>query len=267
MEKPIFLKLGGSLITDKGAEEALRADVLARLAVEIAAVLKTRPQLPLVIGHGSGSFGHVAAARYDTRQGVQTAEQWRGFAAVSEAAARLHALVRRTLLDAGVPVVGLQPSASAVCRDGTLISMSRRPVRLALRAGLVPLLYGDVAFDVAQGGTIISTEQVLAFLVPDLRPEWLLLAGETEGVYDEERKIVPAISRANLPELEPALGGSRGTDVTGGMAAKVRQMLALTDEYPELRVRLFSGLVEGRLREVLLKPEQASGTLIWRGER
>ena len=50
-----------------------------------------RPELRLVIGHGSGSFGHVAAARYDTLAGVQgrclivsVTTDWRFSAARSE---------------------------------------------------------------------------------------------------------------------------------------------------------------------------------------
>ncbi|MCA9937430.1 MAG: hypothetical protein KC418_02225, partial [Anaerolineales bacterium] len=93
MDETVFLKLGGSLLTDKTGVEVVRADVLARLAVEIAAARQARPGLRLVLGHGSGSFGHVAAARYGTRQGVHTAAEWHGFADVARAAAALNHLV------------------------------------------------------------------------------------------------------------------------------------------------------------------------------
>jgi isopentenyl phosphate kinase len=53
----------------------------------------------------------------------------------------------------------------------------------------VPLLYGDVAFDRVRGGTIVSTEQVLAFVARQLPPQWLLLAGDTEGVLDRGRAL------------------------------------------------------------------------------
>jgi isopentenyl phosphate kinase len=54
----VFLKLGGSLITDKDTPRSPRRDVLARLAAEILYAHRQRPQMQLVIGHGSGSFGH-----------------------------------------------------------------------------------------------------------------------------------------------------------------------------------------------------------------
>ena len=79
----IFLKLGGSLITDKSNAHTARPDVLRRLAAEILTALDAQPDLRLVIGHGSGSFGHIPAHRYHTRVGVRTASEWAGFIEVS----------------------------------------------------------------------------------------------------------------------------------------------------------------------------------------
>src|SRR5690606_11456065 len=118
------------------------------------------------------------------------------------------------------------------------------------------------AFDDVRGGTIISTEQVLSFLAGKLTPQWLLLAGNTPGVYDSDGKVVPHISRDNLANIESALGGSAGTDVTGGMRTKVRDMLALAEEHPRLSIRIFSGTESGRLYETLVAPQQPAGTLI-----
>ena len=64
-----FVKLGGSLITDKRVENSFRAEAAARVAAEIQSALAQNPDLRLLIGHGSGSFGHVAAQalRHDGR--------------------------------------------------------------------------------------------------------------------------------------------------------------------------------------------------------
>jgi isopentenyl phosphate kinase len=140
---PIFLKLGGSLLTDKTAVEAVRAAVLARLAAEIALARQALPGLRLLLGHGSGSFGHVAAARHGTRQGVSNPAQWRGLAEVSDAAARLNRLVVAALLAADVPALSLQPSASARCVNGRIQHLAPEPVEAALAAGLLPVVYGD----------------------------------------------------------------------------------------------------------------------------
>jgi isopentenyl phosphate kinase len=260
MSDMIFLKLGGSLLTDKTRREAIRHDTMARLAKEIAEARERQPEIQLVLGHGSGSFGHVAAAKHNTRLGVSSSEQWTGFAEVSDAAARLNRYVVTALLETGVSAVTLSPSASAVCHDGRLIYLASEPVRAALDAGLVPIVYGDVAFDTVRGGTIISTEEVFDYLAHLLKPHRLLLAGETPGVLDREGRVIPVITPSMLPEIGPLLGGSRGTDVTGGMASKVESMLALVTEQTKLTVSIFSGLEAGVLASILGDPNSSTGT-------
>ena len=166
----VFLKLGGSLVTDKTRPQALRGDVLSRLAGEVAAALDQQPDLRLLIGHGSGSFGHVAASRYGTRAGVTLPEGWRGYAEVARVAAELNRLVVDALWDAGVPALRIQPSASAHCHNGELREMDERPLVVALQNGLAPVVHGDVALDDVRGGTIISTEEIFRWLAPRLSP-------------------------------------------------------------------------------------------------
>lgn len=258
----LFLKLGGSLLTDKTQVEAVRHDVLVRICREIAAVVRERSRLRLVIGHGSGSYGHVAAAKHGTQRGVRTVEQWMGFCEVSDSALRLNALVRTTLLEAGVPVLSIQPSASTICNDGEIAAMATEPVIQAVEGGLTPLLHGDVAFDRVKGGAIVSTEQVLGYLAKILRPRWFLLAGNTPGVLDGEGRVIPQIRRQNLAQVKDVLGGSEGTDVTGGMAAKVQDMLNLVQHDDTLRIRIFSGLEPDLLSTMLRDPQRDRGTLI-----
>src|SRR5205814_667482 len=121
----------------------------------------------------------------------------------------------------------IQPSASAQCVNEKLISMEVTPLQAALDHGLVPLVYGDVALDSQRGGTIISTETVFFYLAERLKPARIMLLGEVEGVYDTNSAIIPHITPRNLESLAAVLGGSHGTDVTGGMASKVGSMVAL----------------------------------------
>ena len=262
----VFLKLGGSLLTDKTGVEALRGDVLRRLAAEIRQATDELPGLSLVLGHGSGSYGHVAAAEFGTRAGVDSVAEWMGFAKVSDAAARLNRQVCAALLDVGLPAISLQPSASAVCDNGGIVRLASEPVTAALKAGLLPVVYGDVAFDAVRGGTIISTEEVMGYLAANLKPSWLLLAGETDGVLDKHGATIPTITRENLPRFESSLRGSRGTDVTGGMSSKVRGVLDLVERIDGLSVRVFSGLQPGSVREVMSGRGRQLGTVIVRSQ-
>lgn len=258
----IFLKLGGSLITDKTQVETVRPDVLQRIAQEIKTARDANPDLRLVLGHGSGSFGHVAGAKHGTRNGVHSTAQWHGFAEVAQAAAKLNALVRDALMAVGIPVVSILPRSSVICEDGVIKEMGVQPIQAALDVGIVPIVMGDVAFDTVRGGTIVSTEEVMSYLANHLHPNWLLLAGETEGVYDHDSNVIPRISHGNFAEIRSALGGSRGTDVTGGMLSKVSGMLALVSAHPQLNIRIFSGLAPKSLEKVLSMPSDKLGTQI-----
>ena len=120
----VFLKLGGSLITDKHLADTPRLEVLARLAGEIARALNAQPQFSLLVGHGSGSFGHSAALRHNTRAGAHTPEQWRGFAAALARGASAAEAARF-----GCAVAGI-----SVTRAGTAPSMPGRAEVEALLA-------------------------------------------------------------------------------------------------------------------------------------
>ncbi|MEL6405555.1 MAG: isopentenyl phosphate kinase [Chloroflexota bacterium] len=246
-----LLKLGGSLITDKTQREILREDVLARLANEIAQALGANPTMQLVIGHGSGSFGHYEAKEHGTMAGVRTDADWRGFARVATIAATLNYHVANALQDAGVSVMRVQPSASAIATDGVITELSMVGIERALSHKIVPLVYGDVAFDEVRGGTIISTETVLTYITQKLPVERILLLGEVGGVLDDQKAVIPTINSANFDAIAPHLGGSGGVDVTGGMYTKVKDMLSLASNPPYPTVQILNGMVEGRLQKAL----------------
>jgi isopentenyl phosphate kinase len=263
MSELVFVKLGGSVITDKLTPESARTDVIDRLASEIAAALQSKPDLQLVLGHGSGSFGHVLARRHGTRAGVRGVEQWRGFVQVAAAAACLNRIVTAALLAAGVPAWSLQPSASARCRGGELVSLEVRPVERALAEGLVPLCYGDVALDDLQGGTIVSTEQILAYLARNLHPVRLILVTGVDGVLEADPRqesrapVIPEIGRENWEATRAALGGAHGADVTGGMLTKVQETLDLVREISGLEAWILSGERPGLLSQALTEASSA----------
>lgn len=269
MRDLIFIKLGGSLITDKRGRYQVRRETLARLAGEIAAARRARPGLQLLLAHGSGSFGHVAAREsgYDPESGHPTPL---ALAQVGAAAAALNQHARQAMVDAGVPVLSLPPSASARLHDGQVIEMDHGAFERLLARDLVPLTFGDVAlFAEHPGGAIASTEALFGYLAPRLAPTRVLLLGIEAGVY--ARPPVPgAPPPPLLEEITPDLwrtvrtgvGGSHGTDVTGGMSAKVEEALALAARLPTTSLRIASGDHPGVLKSLLLDPTFAAGTLI-----
>lgn len=268
MNDVVYVKLGGSLITDKRAHEHVRGDVLTRLAREIAAARAENPALRLVLGHGSGSFGHVAASKYGTRAGVQNGEGWFGYAVTGDAAARLNRAVTGALLAAEVPAWSVQPGAILRCRDGEIESGDGAVVVDALARGLVPVVYGDVVLDEVRGGTIASTEEIFDWLTGFLPPRRIILTGEVDGIYTADPLRSPhaeqirVVTPDDLAAIESGLTGSHGVDVTGGMLAKVRQCVELVRRHPRLEINICSGLEADNLLRALRGDREMPGTLI-----
>jgi isopentenyl phosphate kinase len=261
--KLVFLKLGGSLITVKDQPRTPRPDVLERLASEIAEARSQDPHLRLLLGHGSGSYGHVPASQYNTRQGVSTAAGWQGFVEVWHQAAELNHLVMHSLAKAGLPALVFPPSATVTARAGKVESWNLESLRAALSHHLIPVVYGDAVFDTDLGGTILSTEELFSYLASQLKPHQLLFAGLEPGVwadYPSNTRPLTEITPSSYPQIASDLTGSAATDVTGGMLTKVQQILSLLGEQPGLTAAIFSGETPGNIRQALLG--MSPGTLL-----
>lgn len=286
MRPVVLVKLGGSLITRKDRADTPRAEVIDRLAREIA---EARPGLEagLVLGHGSGSFGHAAAhahgllgdaggqpvAEGDRRRAPRDASSRsaadldqvaRAAAHVQQKAAELHALVLAALREAGLPAFSIAPSSAAVACGARIHSLQAEPFSIALSRSLVPVTYGDVVMDRERGASILSTEAVFAGLTESLpahgwvvdRAIWL---GETDGIYDAKGVTVSRVAASGRDRLAEAVGGSAATDVTGGMAHRLDTAIALAGR--GVRSWIGDGRREGTLARAL-RGEEVGGTVV-----
>jgi isopentenyl phosphate kinase len=261
----VFLKLGGSLITDKTRPYTPRLEKLDDLSKQIAGALRSDPDMQLLLGHGSGSFGHQAASRFGTRDGVSGEEAWRGFSEVWYQASSLNRMVVESLRRVGLPVITLSPASSITANAGKIQNWDVHPLLEALSHGLLPVIHGDVVFDDARGGTILSTEDLFNYLALKLKPDRILLAGLEEGIWEDfpsRNKLKQVLTPRDGGKLSSTLSHSASMDVTGGMRSKVDAMLSLVENIPELEVSIFSGEVPGNVQQALLGVRL--GTLIHR---
>jgi isopentenyl phosphate kinase len=245
----IFLKLGGSLITDKSGVEIARTDVIQRLAQEIVEAYRSTPDLKLLLGHGSGSFGHRAAEQFGTHQGARNHQDWLGFCEVGAAANRLHQIVLDALRIEGLPAISFPPSSMVTTTEGKISAYITDPIRMSLEYDLLPVVYGDVSLDTAHGASIVSTEQILAHLAKILHPHRILLAGKADGIQTESGEFLQEFHSQDLNRIR--FHQPEGADVTGGMESKVQQALILATSFPKMEILIFSAESTGVLAEVL----------------
>lgn len=260
----VAVKLGGSLITDKSGDAAPRDAVIARLATEVAEIAGSIDER-VVLGHGSGSYGHPTAAEHDLRRGAQTREERLGLAATQDRAARLHRRVTGALRDAGVPAFSVSPSSAAVARDGAVADFAAEALVRALEGGFLPVVYGDVMMDRVRGATVASTEAVLLRLAaaledagwPVRRALWL---GTTDGVLGRDGRRIVRMEPDGSSDgggVPAAVGGSSATDVTGGMRHRVETVLELASRGVESWIG--DGRPPGALRRALVgRPERGT---------
>jgi isopentenyl phosphate kinase len=268
MKELVFLKLGGSLITDKTQPYTPLLDVMDDLALQIKTALQAHPNLLLVLGHGAGSFGHVPASEYKTRDGLlpratplihrerdeSDESYWKGFAEVWYQASSLNRYMMKALHNVGLRAIALPPSASVIASNGQVAVWDTTPIRMALAAGIVPVVFGDTVFDEVRGGTILSTEDLFMHLTRALHPERILLAGLEAAVWADfpaRTKIIETIMPQSFNEIKANVGKSAAADVTGGMESKVRQMLDLVEGNSDLKIQIFSGAEPGNIVRAL----------------
>jgi isopentenyl phosphate kinase len=246
----VVVKLGGSLLTRKREVEKLRPKVLRRLAEEIG---RAR-DVPLIVLHGAGSFGHPGAARFGLATppdgGRPSAERTRGGAIVATEVRRLHLAVVRELVAAGLAPWSVPLAGVARNRAGGLLELDVRPFEGALAAGLLPVSFGDVVPDDAWGLSILSADTAAVELARRLGAARVVFAtdvpGVLEGPADRKRPIALEVDADLLARL-PARPGA--TDVTGGIRAKVDAMLAISRDGAD--AALISGLTDGAVSRAI----------------
>jgi len=229
------LKLGGSVITDKDRSETLDGPALDAAAAAIAEVAaRPRPAsdespepADLVVVHGGGSFGHHHAEAHGvtTSEGTHDPE---AVLAIHGAMTTLNRFVVQRLREREVPAVPVHPSSAARRdREGELALPSGQ-VRTLLAEGFVPVLHGDGVAHRGEGVSVLSGDEIVVSLAGSVAADRVGVCSTVPGVLDGEGNVVERVDRYGA--VADALGDSAATDVSGGMAGKVRQLLELDGE-------------------------------------
>ena len=215
----VVVKLGGSVVTEKDRPETVDSEALERA---VAAVVES--DASLVIVHGGGSFGHHHADEHgvSTTAGTRDAA---GALAIHRAMIELNRAVVDALQAADVPALPVQPLSGAERdRDGVL-SLATGPVERLLAEGFVPVLHGDVIAHEGEGVTVLSGDELVVELAPAVDADRVGLCSTVPGVLDEDGAVIDRVT--TFSDVATAVGESDATDVTGGMAGKVRALLDL----------------------------------------
>ncbi len=262
--KPAVLKLGGSVITNKREPMTPNLPEIERLSREIAEAKVSH----LVLIHGGGSYGHPLAEQYALSGGYKEQTQLVGFSQTHQAMVALNKLVVDALIRQNMAAVGLQPSSLVVTSSGRIRSIEEQPLRNMLEMGFLPVFCGDAVFDSDLGFTILSGDQLAAFLAVQLGAGKIILGADVDGLYTSDPKSDPSarlIRRATLSDLrnmEHEIEKARVTDVTGGMAGKMAELIPAVEK--KISALIVNAVTPNNIYKAL-KGEEVVGTTIVKG--
>lgn len=257
----MILKIGGSVITDKNGELAAKTEMINRLAEEIA-----KAKLPnLILVHGGGSFGHPTAKKWRIKEGFNEPSQMLGFAETHHVMTVLNGLVMDALVWHEVPAVSVAPSCGFSTENGRIKSSECTLLEKMMKMGFTPVLYGDAALDEKLGFTILSGDQLVAYLALKFDACRVIIAVDTDGLYDADPKVekgAKLYQHLNLGELRQIYGKlskSASDDVTGGMFGKISELFPVIEK--GVVVSIVNGTKPSRVYKALMG-EKVEGTLI-----
>ena len=262
--KPIILKIGGSVITDKNGELAARTEAINRLAEEIQkANVKN-----LVMVHGGGSFGHPTAQKYDIKEGLKEDAQKAGFAETHHVMTVLNGLVMDSLVWHNVPALSVTPSSCIVTEKGRIKFFEDTILKMMLKMGFMPVLYGDATLDETLGFTVLSGDQLAANLARKFDATKIVIGVDTDGLYDADPKVTKNpkfyahLTLSELEKIMEKLGGSTATDVTGGMLSKIAELVPAIDEGIPVTIvnaakpnRVYKALIGEKVESTVIEKE------------
>ncbi|MBI5127404.1 hypothetical protein HZA76_03025 [Candidatus Roizmanbacteria bacterium] len=250
-KKLVFIKLGGSLISDKTKVNQANLKVIDNLSKEIKAVLDQDNNLSLFLFTGAGGFGHPVAEKYKNNLKE-------GLTEIKNACKKLNQIVVDTLINqSGLKTVSIEPDKIVEYRNGKLTSLLNNSIFQLLGKNIIPVFHADLVHDKKLGVSVLSMDKFLAdsavfFKDRGFKIEKVIFAGTTSGVVDRHGRTIPRLTKKDFVKMENVFYKGIGIDVSGGMKYKVEQCLKLADRGIE------SQIVDGRTKNIFNK----TGTVI-----
>ena len=254
--KLIILKLGGSAITDKSRPLCPRTEVMKSLAREISKLIHKNFRFILI--HGGGSFGHYVATSYGIDRGETP---YRGYIETRIAMLRLNELLCRYFSDAGIPIVPIHPSCIMIASNGIPSAIFIKPINVALEAGYVPVLHGDVVLDISRSYSIISGDTLIDVLTDYIPTRLVIFGMDVDGIYDRDPSEVGAklLTEISVSEIDNISGKVAYLDVTGGIITKLRVAKKLAAKGIEV---VFLNIVKGGILTDFLSGKEVTATRV-----
>ena len=241
LQKLALIKLGGSVVTFKDKPLAANAGAIDGISRVLAQL-----NLPAIIVHGGGSFGHYWSMKYDmhTKPAKYDAH---GVSVVHESMIALNQIIVKSMIMAGLNPYGMPPSLFATGHKP--IAAKIRQVYAMAKSKVIPVTFGDIVHLESTKYSILSGDALMTILAKVLRPSRVVFATNVDGVYKDmaSREVISEIRLKSRKSMK--FSKALGIDVTGGMQRKVTEAFKIASI--GMDVLMVNGLVPERIAEAV----------------
>jgi len=207
----ILIKLGGSIITNKGKAQSARRKTVDNILKQIKKINE-----PTILVHGGGSYGHYWSVKY----GMHTKPakySLKGLSVVKNSMIELDKIILDNATKNKLNPYSLPP---------TDFMNGNKPIRNKIqkigeiaKSGLIPITYGDALWYGQKKSYILSGDVIMTTIGKILKPRLSIFVLDVDGVYSDtkSKKLINDFKKEN-----PTISKNK-MDVTGGMTRKITE--------------------------------------------
>lgn len=238
---------------------SVRKNLLKKVARTIKQAQKKK-RFDLVLIHGVGSVGHQMAHRYGLKDGTKNNnKKWYGALQTRVMDQKLNSAIAEIFVSEGLRVVSANTASLVIQKNKVISGFDIEVIKESVEQNCIPLLYGDMVFDKNLGMTICSGDALAPYLAKKLHAQKILFATDVDGIFDKDpylHKNAQLIEKINLKEIGKKnnikLSDSHNTDVTGGLAGKIKNIAFKHNASLQL-IEIFNGLIEKNYSRIFLE--------------
>jgi len=212
----ILIKLGGSIITNKGKPQSARRKTIDNILKQIKRIDESK-----ILVHGGGSYGHYWSVKY----GMHTKParySLKGLSVVKNSMIELDKIILDSTAKNKLNTYSLPP---------TDFMNGNKPIRNKIqkigeiaKSGLVPVTYGDALWYGQKKSYILSGDVIMTTIGKILKPRLSIFVLDVDGVYSDtkSKKLI-----YDFKMEKPTISKNK-MDVTGGITRKITEAVKMS---------------------------------------
>jgi len=212
----ILIKLGGSIITNKGKPQSARRKTIDNILKQIKKINE-----PMILVHGGGSYGHYWSMKYSMHT-KPARYSLKGLSVVKNSMIELDKIILNSATKNKLNTYSLPPTD--FMSGNKPIKNKIQKIGEIAKSGLVPITYGDALWYGQKKSYILSGDVIMTTIGKILKPRLSIFVLNVDGVYSniKSKKLIN-----DFKKEKPTIGKNK-MDVTGGMTRKISEAVKMS---------------------------------------